>query len=370
MMQAQQHQVSMMSGSNKRNAAGNRKNQQYIQQQMLNVQHQQQLAAQHQRKNLRRRQGEMEMGRREYQMNHMSVTAERRFFDSVKDFLTVSSRDGWPEFVKHLDLFISDAITRKDFLSFAGEIFGVAGADQFAELKKLMNARAEYEGNGSDTLYAIPTSEIDFNQCRKCTPSYRALPKDYPKPVCTERSEMEQSVLNDEWITFPFSTEETYTFKHMAKNAHEEELFKCEEDRFEVDMIIDSNYCTMRILEPIAEEIANIKTLEERGDANGNTPRFSLQLEKRNLSSIHLNSISRLYGEHGGEILEPFIKTLQAPSLSSLSASNKRTLSGVKLATTSMPNGKKWLSATMRRVLITAATTSVDTISATMTPRV
>ena len=280
MMQAQQHQASMMSGTNKRNAAGNRKNQQYMQQQMLNVQHQQQLAAQHQRKNLRRRQGEMEMGRREYQMNHMSVTAERRFFDSVKDFLTCSSRDGWPEFVKHLDLFINDAITKKDFLAFAGEIFGAAGADQFAELKKLMNARAEYEGNGSDNLYAIPTSEIDFNQCRKCTPSYRALPKDYPKSVCTERSEMEQSVLNDEWITFPFSTEETYTFKHMAKNAYEEELFKCEEDRFEVDMIIDSNYCTIGILEPIAEEIANIKTLEERGDANGNTPRFSLQLEK------------------------------------------------------------------------------------------
>ena len=226
MMQAQQHQASMMSGTNKRNAAGNRKNQQYMQQQMLNVQHQQQLAAQHQRKNLRRRQGEMEMGRREYQMNHMSVTAERRFFDSVKDFLTCSSRDGWPEFVKHLDLFINDAITKKDFLAFAGEIFGAAGADQFAELKKLMNARAEYEGNGSDNLYAIPTSEIDFNQCRKCTPSYRALPKDYPKSVCTERSEMEQSVLNDEWITFPFSTEETYTFKHMAKNAYEEELFK------------------------------------------------------------------------------------------------------------------------------------------------
>ena len=304
MMQAQQQQLSMMGGANKRNAAGNRKNQQYLQQQMLHAQHQQQLAAQHQRKNLRRRQGEMEMGRREHQMNHMSVTAERRFFDTVKDLLTSTSRDGWAEFVKHLDLFINDAITKKDFLTFAGEIFGAAGADQFAELKKLMSARADYEGNGSDTLYAIPTSEIDFNQCRKCTPSYRALPKDYPKPVCTERSEMEQSVLNDEWITFPFSNEETYTFKHMAKNVHEEELFKCEEDRFEVDMIIDSNYCTIRILEPIAEEIANIKTLEERGEANGNTPRFSLQLEKRNLSSIHLNSISRLYGEHGGEILE------------------------------------------------------------------
>jgi paired amphipathic helix protein Sin3a len=307
MMQAQQQQhAAMMSGSNKRNAAGNRKNQQYLQQQqqMLHAQHQQQLAQQHQRKNLRRRQGEMEMGRREQQMNHMSVTAERRFFDSVKDLLMSTSRDGWTEFVKHLDLFVADAITKKDLLTFAQDIFGAAGVEQFAELKKLMNARSDYEGNGSDALYAIPTSEIDFNQCRKCTPSYRALPKDYPKPVCSERSDMEQSVLNDEWITFPFSSEETYSFKHMAKNVYEEELFKCEEDRFEVDMIIDSNYCTIRILEPIAEEISNIKALEESGEANGSTPRFSLQLEKRNLSTVHLNSISRVYGEHGPEILE------------------------------------------------------------------
>ena len=65
---------------------------------------------------------------------------------------------------------------------------------------------------------------------------------------------MEESVLNDEWITFPFGHEDNYTFRHMMKNQHEEELFKCEEDRFEIDMIIDSNYCTIRILEPIAEE--------------------------------------------------------------------------------------------------------------------
>eukprot|EP00605_Chrysophyceae_sp_TOSAG23-4_P002229 GSChrysophyteH1.ASY1.ANO1.2472.1 assembled CDS len=68
-------------------------------------------------------------------------------------------------------------------------------------------------------------------------------------------------------------------------------------------MIIDSNYCTIRILEPIAEEIANMRSMEDNQDGNSG-PRFQLQLEKRNLSCIHLNSISRLYGEHGAEILE------------------------------------------------------------------
>ena len=42
--------------------------------------------------------------------------------------------------------------------------------------------------------YATPLSEIDFAQCRKCTPSYRALPKNYPKPLCSERTEAEAAV--------------------------------------------------------------------------------------------------------------------------------------------------------------------------------
>lgn len=39
-------------------------------------------------------------------------------------------------------------------------------------------------------------------------------------------------------------------------------------------------------------------------NASNISPRFSLQLEKRHLSTIHLNSIARIYGEHGEEILE------------------------------------------------------------------
>jgi hypothetical protein len=38
--------------------------------------------------------------------------------------------------------------------------------------------------------------------------------------------------------------------------------------------------------------------------AAGMMPRFSLQLERRQLSTIHLNAISRIYGDHGEEILE------------------------------------------------------------------
>ena len=57
--------------------------------------------------------------------------------------------------------------------------------------------------------FAVPLSEIDFSQCLKCSPSYRALPKDYPKPKCTERSAEEASVLNDSvrlFVSFTIDT--------------------------------------------------------------------------------------------------------------------------------------------------------------------
>lgn len=56
-------------------------------------------------------------------------------------------------------------------------------------------------------------------------------------------------------------------------------------------------------MEPIAEEIASISRLEDNSNAPGN-PKFNFSLEKRNLSTVHLNAITRLYGEHGSEILE------------------------------------------------------------------
>ena len=122
----------------------------------------------------------------------------------------------------------------------------------------------------------------------------------------------------------------------MRKNQYEEALFKVEDERFEIDMVIDSNMCTIRMLEPLAEEILNMRLVEGASraganggaDANGNgatgsggnglmsnvaalgasssniAPRFSFQLEKRHLSTIHLNSIARIYGDHGEEILE------------------------------------------------------------------
>jgi histone deacetylase complex regulatory component SIN3 len=164
--------------------------------------------------------------------SHISMSAERRFFDTVKEVLVGSSRDNWVEFVKLLELFSADTISKTELLEMAGDLFvqasgnGVAGNELALEFKRLLANRSDYEAHKEDVWFAVPLSEIDFSQCRKCTPSYRALPKDYPKPKCSERSEEEAAVLNDQWVSIPIGSEESYSFKHMRKNQYEESLFK------------------------------------------------------------------------------------------------------------------------------------------------
>ena len=80
-------------------------------------------------------------------------------------------------------------------------------------------------------------------------------------------------------------------------------LFRCEDERFEVDMIIDSNMCTIRLLEPVAEEIKLLKMSDEADSAVVISSKINFQMDKKHLSAIHLFSIARIYGEHGNEIL-------------------------------------------------------------------
>jgi paired amphipathic helix protein Sin3a len=159
------------------------------------------------------------------------------------------------------------------------------------------------------------------------------------------RSDREANLLNDVWVGIPIGSEESYSFRFMRKNQYEEALFKCEDDQFEIDMIIDTNASAIRILEPIAEEINSLRLLM---DGEKSVPRFSFQLEKRylyihihlcvlpiddhlylyaymyvyiytytyvylhlylfhthrSLGTVHLNAVTRLYGDHATEILE------------------------------------------------------------------
>mmetsp|Transcript_17446 Transcript_17446/g.24523 ORF Transcript_17446/g.24523 Transcript_17446/m.24523 type:complete len:1501 (+) Transcript_17446:228-4730(+) len=242
---------------------------------------------------------------------------ERQFFDAAKEALTSYTRDGgqaWAEFLKCLHLYSQEILSRNEMLNFVEPLLGKRNAELFEEFKRILSAAGSQSGAApsiEDSWYSVPLSEIDFSRCRRCSPSYRALPRDYPAPPCSERNEEEAKVLNDVWVSLPVGSEESYTFRHMRRNQHEEVLFRCEDERFEIDMVIDSNAATLRRLEPIAEEIAQLAQ-EELGAPGGTGmggKRYQYVFDhKRILGVIHRNSITRIYGDAGQEMLDLMIK--------------------------------------------------------------
>lgn len=247
---------------------------------------------------------------------------ERQFFDATKEALTANMRDGgqaWAEFLKCLDMYAQDILSRTEMLNFVEPLLGKRHTKLFEEFKRILTAAGSSTGATpatEESWYSVPLSEIDFSRCRRCTPSYRALPRDYPAHPCSDRSPEDAKVLNDVWVSLPVGSEESYTFRHMRRNTYEETLFRVEDERFEIDMVIDSNAATLQRLLPIAEEIAilakedvlpmDIKGSSETSGLGGR--RFQYSFDKNILGVIHRNTIARIYGDTGQEMLELMVK--------------------------------------------------------------
>ena len=69
-------------------------------------------------------------------------------------------------------------------------------------------------------------SELDLSACDRCGPSYRCLPKSFPKAPASARTPLCHEHLNDNWVSVTSGSED-YSFKAMRKNQYEESLFRC-----------------------------------------------------------------------------------------------------------------------------------------------
>ncbi|GAB2241729.1 hypothetical protein Droror1_Dr00018504 [Drosera rotundifolia] len=137
-----------------------------------------------------------------------------------------------------------------------------------------------------------PIQELDLSNCESCTPSYRLLPKNYPIPLVSHRTEIGAEVLNDHWVSVTSGSED-YSFKHMRKNQYEESLFRCEDDRFELDILLESANAAIRRVEELLDKI------------NRNVIRTDIPIRiEEHLTALHLRCIERLYGDHGLDVME------------------------------------------------------------------
>ena len=240
-----------------------------------------------------------------------ALAKELAFFEKVKARLR--NRDAYNEFIKILNIFNMGIITKMEMSTLAYDILG-----KFPELQsgfsdfvarcealdfdpsmakrppeklspkdlQLMKVVAERE-----KFVSKPISELDLSMSERCGPSYRLLPKNFPPAPCTTRTQLCKDVLNDNWVAVTSGSED-YSFKAMRKNQYEEALFRCEDDRFEIDMVLETTKSCIEKLQKFEEEI-NAMPEEARGAA---------VMPEGYLGAVCERAILRIYGDRGDEI--------------------------------------------------------------------
>ncbi|RXM93680.1 Paired amphipathic helix protein Sin3b [Acipenser ruthenus] len=160
------------------------------------------------------------------------VLREFTFFDKVRRLF--KSQEVYENFLRCIALFNQEVVSGAELLQLVTPFLGKF-PELFAQFKSFLGdkelshaptllADRYTEGNGRD---------IDYASCKRLGSSYRALPKTYQQPKCTGRTAICKEVLNDTWVSFPSWSEDS-TFVSSKKTPYEEQLHRCEDERFEV----------------------------------------------------------------------------------------------------------------------------------------
>ncbi|KAK3272628.1 hypothetical protein CYMTET_19089 [Cymbomonas tetramitiformis] len=244
---------------------------------------------------------------------------ELQFFEKVKTRLR--NREAYQDLMKCLNIFNQEIISKSELQGLAYDIIGrfpdlMQGFNEFllrceamdidlgdslrgrdAKISQRDLAKVKQVISARERFMSKPISELDLSACERCGPSYRLLPKNFPKPSCSHRNDLCMAVLNDNWVSVTSGSED-YSFKQMRKNQYEESLFRCEDDRFELDMIIETNESTLALLEPMAEKFGNLNPEEKA----------SFRLSEDILSAVHLRCIERIYSDNGSDMRDLVMK--------------------------------------------------------------
>ena len=139
---------------------------------------------------------------------------------------------------------------------------------------------------------------LDYASCKRLGASYCALPKSFVHPKCTGRGSgsLFKEVLNDTWVSFPSWSEDSQ-FVSSRKTQYEEHIYRTEDERFEFDIVLESNRDTIKVLECVQKKMSRMPPEEAAryrlDDCLGGTSQ-----------TIHQRAIRRIYGDKAADIID------------------------------------------------------------------
>ncbi|XP_024137206.1 SIN3 transcription regulator family member Aa [Oryzias melastigma] len=220
---------------------------------------------------------------------------ESLFFEKVRKALR--SAEAYDNFLRCLVIFNQEVISRAELVQLVLPFLG-----KFPELfnwfKNFLGYRemSHIETYPKERATEGIAMEIDYASCKRLGSSYRALPKSYQQPKCTGRTPLCKEVLNDTWVSFPSWSEDS-TFVSSKKTQYEEHIYRCEDERFELDVVLETNLATIRVLETVQRKLSRMSAEEQAKFRLDNTLGGSSEV-------IHRKAIQRIYGDKAADILD------------------------------------------------------------------
>ncbi len=228
---------------------------------------------------------------------------ELAYFDKVKRAL--KSPRVYDQFLRCLNLYSHEIINKTELVDLVSN-FLTNHKNLLDWFKRFVGVK---ERPTPDQSKVVPEQqpELDLRMCEPQDKSYRALPETHRNRICTGRKDLDPaiiSVLNDKWVSFPTWSEEA-SFQATKKNHHEEAIFRCEDERFELDIIIEANLATIRNLDMV------VKTLEDMTPEQKAVYKFNTKTLGGESEVIHRKAVQRLYGDRTEEV---FVAMQRDPS--------------------------------------------------------
>uniref|UniRef100_A0A182K7V0 Paired amphipathic helix protein Sin3a n=1 Tax=Anopheles christyi TaxID=43041 RepID=A0A182K7V0_9DIPT len=232
------------------------------------------------------------------------------FFDKVRKALR--SPDVYEDFLRCLTLYNQEIVSKMElqtlvtpflnrfpdllkwFQDFLGPSTGVGGGAN--ECIPLTAAAAAAARQDRDRTQSELAADVDLSTCKRLGASYCALPKSHEGVKCSGRTNLCRDVLNDTWVSFPTWAEDS-TFVTSRKTQYEEFIYRCEDERFELDVVIETNSATIRVLEGVQKKLTRMSQDE--------VSRFRLDDCLGGTSpTIHQRALRRIYGDKAADIIQ------------------------------------------------------------------
>jgi paired amphipathic helix protein Sin3a len=222
------------------------------------------------------------------------------FFDKVREALKTS--DVYDNFLRCLTLYNQEIVSKSELMTLVAPFLNKEPEllKRFQEFLKFSSAPESLPLSVAQRqdhrVQMDAATEIDVTQCKRLGTSYCAIPKSSELKKCSGRTPLCREVLNDTWVSFPSWSEDS-TFNTSRKTQYEEFIYRCEDERFELDVVIETNSATIRVLEGVQKKMSKMAADE--------LARFKLDDSLGGTSqTIHQRALRRIYGDKAPDIIE------------------------------------------------------------------